>query len=130
MLTPQSLYFFSDLSPRSKRRWRQSSSPGSACLSQVSEQTDTLRVLGTDPVDYLVTPRVIACCLALPILTLLCFTVGMAASVLLADAVYNVSSNIILDSAARALQVGCNSRPQKLVSSLVLGFQFPDGCRV
>ena len=65
-----------------------------------------MRVLGTDPVDYLVTPRVIACCLALPILTLLCFTVGMAASVLLADSVYNVSSNIILDSAARALQVG------------------------
>eukprot|EP00270_Netrium_digitus_P008744 TRINITY_DN2626_c0_g4_i1.p1 TRINITY_DN2626_c0_g4~~TRINITY_DN2626_c0_g4_i1.p1 ORF type:complete len:407 (+),score=70.57 TRINITY_DN2626_c0_g4_i1:112-1332(+) len=71
---------------------------------QVSEQTDTLRVLRTDPVDYLVTPRVLACCIALPVLTLTCFTVGMAASVLLADAVYNVSSNIILDSAARALQ--------------------------
>ncbi|KAH9322634.1 hypothetical protein KI387_017273 [Taxus chinensis] len=33
---------------------------------QVSEQTDTLRVLGTDPVDYLVIPRVFACCVALP----------------------------------------------------------------
>eukprot|EP00850_Spirogloea_muscicola_P015461 SM000118S25604 [mRNA] locus=s118:422957:423831:+ [translate_table: standard] len=72
--------------------------------ASVSEQTDTLRVLGTDPVDYLVTPRVIACCVAMPVLTLLCFAVGMAASVLLADAVYGVSSNIILDSAARALQ--------------------------
>ncbi|CAI5964929.1 unnamed protein product [Closterium sp. NIES-64] len=71
---------------------------------QVSEQTDTLRVLKTDPVDYLVTPRVVACAVALPVLTLLCFTVGMASSVFLADAVYNVSSNIILDSAARALQ--------------------------
>ena len=72
----------------------------------MSEQTDTLRVLKTDPVDYLVTPRVLACCLALPVLTLLCFTVGMASSVLLADGVYSISSNIILDSAARALQVG------------------------
>ncbi|GJP32452.1 hypothetical protein CLOM_g17076 [Closterium sp. NIES-68] len=71
---------------------------------QVSEQTDTLRVLKTDPVDYLVTPRVVACAVALPVLTLLCFTVGMASSVFLADAVYNVSSNIILDSAARALE--------------------------
>ncbi|KAH7276556.1 hypothetical protein KP509_39G011700 [Ceratopteris richardii] len=71
---------------------------------QVSEQTDTLRVLRTDPVDYLVTPRVIACCLALPILTLISFTVGMAASVLLAESVYNVSANIILDSAKKALQ--------------------------
>ncbi|KAL3644951.1 Protein TRIGALACTOSYLDIACYLGLYCEROL 1, chloroplastic [Castilleja foliolosa] len=70
---------------------------------QVSEQTDTLRVLGTNPVDYLVTPRVIASCIALPILTLMCFTVGMASSALLADGVYGISINIILDSARRAL---------------------------
>ncbi|KAJ9701259.1 hypothetical protein PVL29_006557 [Vitis rotundifolia] len=71
---------------------------------QVSEQTDTLRVLGTNPVDYLVTPRVIASCIALPFLTLLCFTVGMASSALLADSVYGISINIILDSAQRALK--------------------------
>lgn len=71
---------------------------------QVSEQTDTLRVLGADPVDYLITPRVIASCLALPFLTLMCFTVGMASSALLADGVYGVSINIIMDSAHRALR--------------------------
>lgn len=71
---------------------------------QVSEQTDTLRVLGADPVDYLVTPRVIASCIALPFLTLMCFTVGMASSALLADGVYGVGINIILDSAQRALR--------------------------
>lgn len=71
---------------------------------QVSEQTDTLRVLGADPVDYLVTPRVIASCIALPFLTLMCFTVGMASSALLADGVYGVGINIILDSAHRALR--------------------------
>ncbi|CAK7348913.1 unnamed protein product [Dovyalis caffra] len=70
---------------------------------QVSEQTDTLRVLGADPVDYLVTPRVIASCLALPFLTLMCFTVGLASSGLLADSVYGINLNIILDSAQRAL---------------------------
>eukprot|EP00897_Mesotaenium_endlicherianum_P010749 jgi/Mesen1/9702/ME000069S09104 len=85
---------------------------------QVSEQTDTLRVLRTDPVDYLVTPRVIACCVALPVLTLLCFCLGMAASALLADAVYNVSSNIILDSAARALA------PWDLLSMMVKSVVF------
>ncbi|KAK9115666.1 hypothetical protein Sjap_014613 [Stephania japonica] len=47
---------------------------------QVSEQTDTLRVLGVNPVDYLVTLRVIASCVALPILMLLCFTIGMVGS--------------------------------------------------
>ncbi|XP_057978031.1 protein TRIGALACTOSYLDIACYLGLYCEROL 1, chloroplastic [Malania oleifera] len=71
---------------------------------QVSEQTDTLRVLGANPVDYLITPRVLASCIALPILTLMCFTVGMASSALLADTVYGVSINIILDSAQRALK--------------------------
>ncbi|KAL5542837.1 hypothetical protein UlMin_010547 [Ulmus minor] len=71
---------------------------------QVSEQTDTLRVLGSNPVDYLVTPRVIATCVALPFLTLLCFTIGMASSALLADGIYGVSINIILDSARRGLR--------------------------
>ncbi|RZB45002.1 protein TRIGALACTOSYLDIACYLGLYCEROL 1, chloroplastic-like isoform X1 [Glycine soja] len=71
---------------------------------QVSEQTDTLRVLGSDPVDYLVTPRVLATCIALPLLTLLCFTLGMASSALLADGVYGLSINIIMDSAQRALR--------------------------
>ncbi|MED6193668.1 Protein TRIGALACTOSYLDIACYLGLYCEROL 1, chloroplastic [Stylosanthes scabra] len=80
---------------------------------QVSEQTDTLRVLGSDPVDYLVTPRVIATCIALPLLTLLCFTIGMASSALLADSVYGVSINIILDSAQRAL------RPWDIISAMI-----------
>ncbi|PPR85055.1 hypothetical protein GOBAR_AA35663 [Gossypium barbadense] len=71
---------------------------------QVSEQTDTLRVLGSNPIDYLVTPRVIASSLALPFLTLMCFTIGMASSALLADSVYGISINIILDSAQRVLQ--------------------------
>ena len=51
---------------------------------RVSEQIDSLRMLKTDPVDYLVTPRVIACALALPLLSVLCFGMGMAASVFLA----------------------------------------------
>jgi ABC-type transporter Mla maintaining outer membrane lipid asymmetry permease subunit MlaE len=42
----------------------------------VSEQTDSLRVLGSDPVDYLVIPRVLACAIAGPILNLMCFCMG------------------------------------------------------
>ncbi|KAI7842873.1 hypothetical protein COHA_003490 [Chlorella ohadii] len=81
--------------------------PFSTCfpsnLLQVSEQTDSLRVLGSDPVDYLITPRVLACMIAVPILNLLCFCMGMAASVVLAETVYDVSCNVILDSAMRAI---------------------------
>lgn len=42
----------------------------------VSEQTDSLRVLGSDPVDYLITPRTLACMIAGPILNLMCFVMG------------------------------------------------------
>ena len=128
-------------------------------VPQVSEQVDSLRVLATDPVDYLVTPRVLASMLAGPVLNVLCFCMGarggsawslsdraslpwlrsswwcgcvvlahaaacpsmkghlvrpqspclpptatgIGASVLLADLVYNVPANVILDSARRAL---------------------------
>ncbi len=44
--------------------------------AQVSEQVDSLRVLNTDPVDYLVTPRVLASMVAGPILNVLCFCMG------------------------------------------------------
>ncbi|NER06446.1 MAG: ABC transporter permease, partial [Okeania sp. SIO3C4] len=39
---------------------------------KVTEQIDALYMLKTDPVDYLVIPRVIACAVMMPILTLLC----------------------------------------------------------
>lgn len=42
----------------------------------VSEQTDSLRVLGSDPVDYLIIPRAVACMIAGPILNLMCFCMG------------------------------------------------------
>lgn len=42
----------------------------------VTEQLDALRVMGTDPVRYLVVPRVVACILLAPILTLYCNLMG------------------------------------------------------
>ncbi|HEY9706171.1 MAG TPA: MlaE family lipid ABC transporter permease subunit, partial [Allocoleopsis sp.] len=44
---------------------------------QVTEQIDALYMLKTDPIDYLVIPRVIACCLMLPILTILSIIIGL-----------------------------------------------------
>lgn len=71
---------------------------------QVSEQVDQLRTLGSDPVDYLVAPRVVACAVSLPILSVISFTIGMAASILLADLRYDISPNAIVDSAAKYLE--------------------------
>ncbi len=53
---------------------------------KVTEQLDALRVMGTDPIAYLVVPRFIACVLLLPLLTALACIVGMySAHVLVVD---------------------------------------------
>jgi phospholipid/cholesterol/gamma-HCH transport system permease protein len=44
---------------------------------KVTEQIDAMRALGTDPVQKLVTPRVIATCVMLPLLTVIADFVGL-----------------------------------------------------
>lgn len=72
---------------------------------RVTEQIDALYMLKTDPIDYLVIPRVIACCLMLPLLTILAIILGMAGGVLIADSLYNIPPRIFLDSAQSFLEV-------------------------
>jgi phospholipid/cholesterol/gamma-HCH transport system permease protein len=50
---------------------------------RVTEQIDALRTLATDPVDYLVVPRVLATVIALPLLTAESVSVGIGAAYLL-----------------------------------------------
>ena len=45
---------------------------------KVTEQIDALRTLATHPVDYLVLPRLLACLVALPVLTAEAIAVGIA----------------------------------------------------
>ncbi len=72
---------------------------------RVTEQIDALYVLKTDPIDYLVIPRVIACCLMLPILTFLAAITGMLGGMLIASNLYSISQVVFLDSANNFLQV-------------------------
>jgi len=72
---------------------------------QVTEQIDALYVLKTDPIEYLVIPRIIACCTMLPILTILSLMTGMAGGLLIATTVYNLSDTVFLDSAKNFLQL-------------------------
>ncbi len=44
---------------------------------RVTEQIDALRVMGTDPIGYLVVPRVLACVLMVPILTVFSDLLGV-----------------------------------------------------
>ncbi|NET32248.1 MAG: MlaE family lipid ABC transporter permease subunit [Cyanothece sp. SIO1E1] len=86
---------------------------------QVTEQIDALQMLKTDPIDYLVIPRVVACCLMMPILTLLSFMTGMAGGLLISTGLYNVPYTVFLDSAQSFLDLW--DLVSSIVKSLVFG---------
>jgi phospholipid/cholesterol/gamma-HCH transport system permease protein len=66
---------------------------------RVTEQIDALYMLKSDPIDYLVIPRVIACCLMLPVLTLLSYVAAMIGGMWIADGFFGISTKVFLDSA-------------------------------
>ncbi|NJN29846.1 MAG: MlaE family lipid ABC transporter permease subunit [Synechococcales cyanobacterium RM1_1_8] len=72
---------------------------------RVTEQIDALFVLRTDPVDYLVVPRVLACCLMMPILTLLFALAGTVAGLVVATTFFGMSQAIFITSVRNFLSV-------------------------
>jgi len=86
----------------------------------VSEQINAMRALGTDPIRRLVTPRVAAMIIMLPILTLVCNAVGMMGGWLIATAKLLISSNQYWSEAMNALQF--SDLVGTLVKPVVFGF--------
>ena len=72
---------------------------------KVTEQIDALYILKSDPIDYLVVPRLIACCAMLPILTIISLVMGLIGGVFVADLFYGVAQNIFIDSIQNFLQI-------------------------
>ena len=70
---------------------------------KVTEQIDAMRALGTDPVQKLVTPRMIATAVMLPILTILSDFVGMVGGWAIAAWVLDIGSKQYWNSAWQAL---------------------------
>jgi phospholipid/cholesterol/gamma-HCH transport system permease protein len=70
---------------------------------KVSEQIDALYILKTDPVDYLVIPRVVACCVMLPLLTILSIVTGMLGGLLIATSIFGMPGRVFIDSARNFL---------------------------
>lgn len=71
----------------------------------VTEQIDALYMLRTDPINYLVIPRVIACCLMLPILTVLSLLTGLLGGILLSNNLYGIPVDLFLDSVRNFVSV-------------------------
>lgn len=72
---------------------------------RVTEQIDALYMLKTDPIDYLVIPRVLACCVMLPILTIFSLVTGMAGGFIIATSLYNIAPSVFLNSARNFLDL-------------------------
>ena len=86
----------------------------------VSEQISAMRALGTDPTRRLVTPRLVAMLIMLPILTLVCNAVGMMGGWLIAHTKLLISSSQYWSDAMNALQF--SDLVGTLVKPVVFGF--------
>jgi phospholipid/cholesterol/gamma-HCH transport system permease protein len=85
---------------------------------KVTEQIDALYVLRTDPIDYLILPRVIACCCMVPILIVLGLACGILGGIFAASQLYHLPPGMFLESARNLLV------PTDLISLWIKGFIF------
>jgi phospholipid/cholesterol/gamma-HCH transport system permease protein len=73
---------------------------------KVTEQIDALYMLKTDPVEYLVLPRLIACCLMVPALSVMALLIGLGSGLLVGQSLYGIANSVFLDSVRGFLRVG------------------------
>jgi phospholipid/cholesterol/gamma-HCH transport system permease protein len=85
---------------------------------RVTEQIDALYMLKTDPIDYLVLPRVIACCLMMPFMTVFALLTGIMGGVFAASQFYQILPETFLESVRNFLE------PSDLLIVLLKGFIF------
>jgi phospholipid/cholesterol/gamma-HCH transport system permease protein len=71
---------------------------------KVTEQIDAMRALGTDPIQKLVTPRLAATSIMLPLLTIISDFVGMFGGWIIALLFLNLGSRLYWDTVWRALE--------------------------
>jgi phospholipid/cholesterol/gamma-HCH transport system permease protein len=72
---------------------------------KVTEQIDALYVLKSDPIDYLVIPRLLACCAMLPILTIISLVMGLIGGVFVAELFYGIAQSTFIESIQTFLQI-------------------------
>jgi phospholipid/cholesterol/gamma-HCH transport system permease protein len=71
---------------------------------KVTEQIDAMRALGTDPIQKLVTPRMIATCVMLPMLTIISDFVGMVGGYVIASIQLGLTMSQYWTTAYQALE--------------------------
>lgn len=87
---------------------------------KVTEQIDALYLLNTNPIIYLVIPRIVSCSVMLPILTLLSFFTSLASSAFICFTLYGISPVIFFTSSATALSI--IDVMKSLLKTIIFGF--------
>jgi len=70
----------------------------------VTEQIDAMRALGTDPIQKLVTPRLIATAIVLPLLTIIADFLGLVGGYFIAVTLLNIPGSQYWNNAWRTLE--------------------------
>ena len=86
---------------------------------KVTEQIDAMRALGTDPIQKLVTPRLLATAIMLPLLTIISDLVGLAGGFLVSSLTLGTTASQYWNTAYRALV--WNDLAQGLLKPFVFG---------
>jgi phospholipid/cholesterol/gamma-HCH transport system permease protein len=87
---------------------------------KVTEQIDAMRALGTDPIQKLVTPRMLAMCVTLPMLTVISDFVGIFGGYVIARLSLGLTSSQYWTAAYQALEY--NDVVQGLLKPFVFAF--------
>ena len=70
----------------------------------VSQQIDAMRALGTDPVRKLVTPRILALILTLPLLVIIADVLGLIGAAIVAKSIFGLDYNAFIVTARVGIQ--------------------------
>ena len=86
----------------------------------VSQQIDAMRALGTSPIRKLVTPRVVALVVALPLLTVASDVFGLIGAGLVANQLYGLDTNVFVSSVRNGIDI--DDVIGGVIKPLVFGF--------
>ena len=88
---------------------------------KVTEQIDAITMLRTDPVEYLVVPRVVAMVIMAPVQCLLFFWVGIWSGQVSSSLLYNIPPAVFWNSVRTWMEP--NDLPSMLLKAVVFGLQ-------
>jgi phospholipid/cholesterol/gamma-HCH transport system permease protein len=90
---------------------------------KVTEQIDALRALGTDPVSYLVVPRIAAITIMMPLLTGIANLVGVVGGMFIASSEYGVTPHFYTSSLLQFLTLGdlARSLTKAAIFAIIIG---------